>query len=136
MTGRRWFLMVTAVGIGFAGYFLVQAASGDAVYYLYPHEAMERRADFADGRVFQLAGTVVPGSVEQSGDITSFSVTDEIVTIPVELSATTPLLFQEGIEVLIEGRFEGDRFVSDNPPVLRHAADYEAPEEGNAPPPG
>ena len=44
MTGRRWFLSIAAIGIGFAGFFLVRAASGDAVYYLYPNEAMERRA--------------------------------------------------------------------------------------------
>jgi cytochrome c-type biogenesis protein CcmE len=134
MTGRRWFLSIAAIGIGFAGFFLVRAASGDAVYYLYPNEAMERRADFVDGRVFQLAGTVVPGTIRQSGQMTTFSVTDDIVTIPVELSASTPLLFQEGVEVLIEGSFDGDVFVSDNQPILRHSADYEAPEEGNAPP--
>ena len=133
--GRRLFLLLAAAGIGVTGFFLVQSASQDAVYYLYPHEAMERRAEFPDGRVFQLAGIVVPGSVTQTPDTTTFVVTDDIVTVPVVLNAPTPPLFQEGVELLIEGSFAGDEFVSENQPVLRHAAEYEAPEEGNAPPP-
>ena len=133
--GRRWFLVLTAVGIAVTGFFLVRSASTDAVYYLYPHEAAERRADFPDGRVFQLAGVVVEGTVRESANTISFDVTDDIVTIPVVLTAPTPPLFDEGVELLIEGAFDGDRFVSDNQPVIRHSATYEAPEEGNAPPP-
>ena len=132
--GRRLFIVIAALGIGITGYFLVQSASDDAVYYLYPHEAIERRADFPDGRVFQLAGVVVPGSVTQTRDVTTFTVTDDIVSIPVVLNAPTPPLFNEGVELLIEGSFSADEFVSENQPVLRHAAEYEAPEEGNAPP--
>lgn len=132
--GRRLFLVLAALGIGVTGFFLVRSASQDAVYYLYPHEAMERKADFPDGRVFQLAGVVVPGSVTQTQDVTTFTVTDDIVDIPVVLNAPTPPLFQEGVELLIEGSFAGDEFVSENQPVLRHAAEYDAPEEGNAPP--
>lgn len=131
--GRRLFLIVATAGMAVTGFFLVRAAGDDAVYYLYPHEAVERRSDFVDGRVFNLAGRVVPGSLDQSGAVTTFSVTDEIETISVELSAGTPPLFEEGIEVLVEGAFDGDRFVSDSQPVIRHAAEYEAPEQGNAP---
>ena len=132
--GRRLFLVIAVIGIGITGFFLVRSASNDAVYYLYPNEAMERRADFPDGRVFQLAGIVVPGSVNQTPEVTTFTVTDDIATIPVVLNAPTPPLFQEGVELLIEGSFSGEQFLSENQPVLRHAAEYEAPEEGNAPP--
>ena len=131
--GRRWFLVVAVAGIGIAGFFLVRSASGDAIYFLYPHEAIERRADFPDGRVFNLAGTIVAGSVELDGDTTTFQMTDDLETVTVVLTAPTPPLFQEGVEVLVEGAVESGEFHSDNHPVIRHSAEYEAPDEGNAP---
>ncbi len=76
---------------------------------------------------------MVAGTLQADDETTTFVLTDDIETVTVVLSASTPQLFQEGIEVLVEGAFEGDRFVSDNQPVIRHSAEYEAPDEGNAP---
>ena len=131
--GRKVFLAVASLGVVVAGFMLVRAAGSDSLYYLYPHEALERRADFVDGRTFQLAGTVVAGSLIEGDGRLNFVVTDDIADIPVLLTAPTPPLFDEGVEILIEGSFNGDRFESDNQPVIRHSAEYSAPEEGNAP---
>ncbi|MFQ5522737.1 MAG: cytochrome c maturation protein CcmE [Acidimicrobiia bacterium] len=100
-------------------------------YYLYPTEAIAQRADFADGARFRLAGTVVPGSIEEDGTSIQFEVTDGGATIPVILSGAPPPLFDENVPVLLEGAWAGEVFNSDLA-LIRHDENYEAPAEGGA----
>lgn len=117
-------LAVTAFSIG-----------DNLTYYLYPTEALDRRADFADGTRFRLAGVVVEGTLQgTAGDLT-FAVTDGGATVDVSHTGAVPPLFSEGVPVLLEGSWEGDRFVSDSA-VIRHEENYEVPEEGGAFPSG
>lgn len=104
-------------------------------YYLYPTEAIERRADFADGTRFRLAGLVVPGTLQGSAGNLSFRVTDGGEEIEVRHTGAVPPLFQEGVPVLVEGAWDGGLFVSDSA-VIRHEENYEVPEEGGAYPTG
>ena len=105
--------------------------SQNLTYYLFPTEAVAQRADFVDGKRFRLAGLVVEGSLEKNGDIYYFEVTDGGATIPVTLIKNPPALFTENVPVLIEGAWEGDRFVGDFT-VIRHDENYTIPEEGGA----
>ncbi len=98
-------------------------------YYLYPTEAIERKAEFEDGARFRLAGLIVNGSLEGSAGSLEFTVTDGGADIPVFHTGAVPPLFQECVPVLIEGAWDGERFVSDSA-VIRHEENYEVPEEG------
>lgn len=100
-------------------------------YYLYPTEAVDQRADFPDGESFRLAGTVVIGSVTEADDTTSFEVTDGGATIAVLLTEPPPSMFAEGIPVLLEGSWDGERFVA-NDALIAHDENYVTPEEGGA----
>lgn len=100
-------------------------------YYLYPTEAMERKTDFEDGTRFRLAGLVVEGSLRGTAGALEFTVTDGGADIEVRHTGPVPPLFQEGVPVLVEGAWDGDRFVSDSA-VIRHEENYEVPEEGGA----
>lgn len=104
---------------------------GNLTYYLYPTEATAQRADFADGVRFRLAGTVVEGSVEESGDDLLFEVTDGGATIAVRLVDTPPPLFNEKVPVLLDGSWDGDTYLATNA-LIRHDENYEVPEEGTA----
>ena len=127
MKTRRWpFLTSAGAAILIAGFFLVRSIGDDLIYYLTPHEAVTRRADFQDGRRFRLAGVVVEGSLHDEGDLLRFRITDGAATIPVVLTETPPLLFDEDVDVLLDGEWQGDHFRSDGA-LVSHDENYQAP---------
>lgn len=132
MTRHRWFVIPALLGISVAGFFLVRSASDESVYYLYASEAIEVRDQFDDGRRFRIAGTVVPGSLLAGRGESSFDISDGRNTVSVRLVSVPPPLFQEDVEVLLEGAWVGDVFEA-NEALIRHEAEYEAPDTGNAP---
>lgn len=129
MTHRRFVLFgavgVVALVIGL----MATSLSSGLTYYLYPSEAIEQRADFADGARFRLAGMVVDGSITESGTVTSFVVSDGLAEVPVDLDGRVPPLFDDGVPVLVEGAWDGDRFAA-HEAVIRHDENYSIPEEG------
>lgn len=126
---------ITLLGVGGLAAVVIAITAfsiGDNLtYYLYPTEAIERKADFEDGTRFRLAGLVVQGTLANSAGALAFDVTDGGATIEVRHTGPVPPLFQEGVPVLVEGAWDGDRFVSDSA-VIRHEENYEVPEEGGA----
>lgn len=97
-------------------------------YYLYPTEAVERRAEFPDGERFRLAGMVREGTVER-GEVYRFEVTDGGDTIRVELHNSPPPLFAEGVPVLLDGSWSGEVFAAEEA-LIRHDENYRIPEQG------
>ncbi len=127
MKVRRWpFLISAGVAILIAGFFLVQNIGNDLVYYLTPHEAVTQRADFTDGRRFRLAGVVVEGSLREGSDPLRFELTDGASTISVLLTDTPPLLFDEDVNVLLDGAWQDDHYRADGA-LVSHDENYEAP---------
>lgn len=127
MKTRRWpFLVSVGVAILIAGFFLVQNIGDDLLYYLTPREAVDQRADFPDGRRFRLAGIVVEGSLEYGSDPLRFQITDGASTIGVVLVDTPPLLFDEDVNVLLDGAWQGDRYRADGA-LISHDENYQAP---------
>ncbi len=127
MQPRRWPFLISAVAaILIAGFFLIRSIDDDLVYYLTPHEAVTQRTDFPDGERFRLAGVVVPGSLQRDGVPLRFSITDGASTIPVSLTETPPLLFDEDVEVLLDGAWRNDHFRADGV-LITHDENYQAP---------
>ncbi|HEX9848814.1 MAG TPA: cytochrome c maturation protein CcmE [Acidimicrobiia bacterium] len=133
--GQRQFILLGTVGvIALIGGITIAGLNDNLTYYLYPNEAVERRAEFVDGEKFRLAGRVVSGSMSEEGDDLTFDVTDGSATIPVVLVNTPPPLFNEEVPVLLEGSWAGDTFVAESA-LIRHDENYEIPAEGNYPEP-
>lgn len=99
-------------------------------YYLYPTEAIDRRAEFPDGERFRLAGMVVEGTLER-GEVYRFEVSDGGATIPVLLHNSPPPLFDEGVPVLLDGSWSGDTFDAGDA-LIRHDENYRIPEPGGS----
>ena len=76
---------------------------------LLPSEALAQQPD----EPFELGGTVVTGSLEESGDELRFAIKDPNgpAQIPVVYSGTVPDPFREGREVLVDGELKDGRFV-------------------------
>ncbi|HEY6628153.1 MAG TPA: cytochrome c maturation protein CcmE [Acidimicrobiia bacterium] len=109
----------------------VTSLGENLTYYLYPTEAVSQRADFPDGERFRLAGTVVAGTMTESGSEATFDVTDGGATIAVVLTEAAPDLLSEDVPVLLEGSWSGDEFVADDV-LIRHDENYVTPEQGGA----
>jgi cytochrome c-type biogenesis protein CcmE len=90
---------------------LVWVSFDTARSQLLPSEAL---AQTPDGP-FQLGGTVVDGSVKETGDRLRFAIKDPngSAQIPVEYAGAVPDPFREGREVLVDGRLERGRFVGE-----------------------
>lgn len=127
---HRRFVLFGAMGVvALVAVLVVTNLSQGLSYFLYPTEAVERRAEFEDGQLFHLAGEVVPGSLVETTDLISFDVTDGGATIGVDLDGRVPPLFAEGVPVLVEGEWDGERFTA-HEAVIRHDENYVTPAEG------
>lgn len=128
MGGQRLFVAGATVAVlGIFGFVLWNGLGENSVYYLEPSEAVERRAEFADGQPLRLGGLVVVGSLAETADGIRFAVADGAETITVETATTPPPLFQEDVGVILDGSWSGDVFVADQL-ILRHDEEYSIPE--------
>ncbi|HUQ40324.1 MAG TPA: cytochrome c maturation protein CcmE [Acidimicrobiales bacterium] len=122
-TGRRALVAggVIAAALGF----LLWRGLGDAaVYFKTADEAVAQRADLGERR-FRIEGAVVPGSVRPSGDGVTFRIEENGAEVGVLHHGDPPELFQDGIPVVLEGRFRGERFDSDRI-MVKHSSEYRA----------
>lgn len=130
---RRLTIPLTGMALVIAGTIAFGDLNGNLVYYLAPAEATARRAELGDEQRFRLAGEVVEGSIEQRDGGARFVVADARERISVEHTGVPPQLFRGGIEVVVEGSWSGDRFVSDVM-LVKHDEQYRPPENsGTAP---
>lgn len=127
---HRRFVLLGAIGVvALVAILAVSSLSSGLTYYFYPSEAIAQRADFPDGTRFRLAGMVEAGSVTEDGRVVSFTVVDGAASVDVDLDGRVPPLFGEGVPVLVEGTWSGDRFAADEA-VIRHDENYSVPHEG------
>lgn len=101
--------------------------SGNVVYYRTVTEAVDKRATQGDAR-FRIAGAVVPGSVAETKNGVSFSITDGKSTVVVIHKGDPPELFKADAPVVCEGLWgKGKDFNSDRI-MIRHGNEYRPPK--------
>jgi cytochrome c-type biogenesis protein CcmE len=113
-----------------AGFFIYRALNSSLVYFILPNEYAANPSEF-EGRRIRLGGIVEPGSVNFDDKTLSlaFKVTDSIKTYAVSHHGAPPDLFKEGLGVVVEGKFEGETFHSNNV-LVKHSEVYEPPQAG------
>lgn len=62
---------------------------------------------------FRVNGSVLPGSIETTGLVTSFTITDGRTELSVTTDRPLPDTFRERSDVVARGRMEGTTFVAD-----------------------
>jgi cytochrome c-type biogenesis protein CcmE len=82
---------------------------GAASFYVTVSEAKARGVSSQDYRV---NGTVVPGSIERDGLVTTFRVTDDEAEMAVTTDRPLPDTFKDESEVVVKGDLEGSTFVA------------------------
>lgn len=121
---RRRVWIVLAVVLAALGYLAWQGIDSATLYFYNADEAVARRDDLGDRR-FRVQGTVEPGSVAERGGAVDFTIAFAGATVPVHHVGDPPELFQPGIPVVLEGRWEGETFASDRM-MVKHSSEYKA----------
>jgi cytochrome c-type biogenesis protein CcmE len=122
VTRRLW--LAAIVVLGALGFLIYQGLGNATLYFRTADEAVAQREKLGDRR-FRIEGDVVPGTVVQAGQDVSFRITSNGVEVPITHRGDPPELFQPGIPVVLEGRFQGEGFSSDRI-LVKHSETYVA----------
>jgi cytochrome c-type biogenesis protein CcmE len=121
---RRWVAIGALVAIAAALAFVLLRGIGDAATFFYNvDEAVARKDELGDDR-FRMQGNVAYGTVEETDGGVSFVLRFNGAEVPVEHTGTPPELFGPEIPVVLEGRFVGDHFASDEI-LIKHDSSYD-----------
>lgn len=104
MTKRHNRMMLVGLlvsGVFLAGYLGIKAFSENLLYFYTPSDIMTGKAP--KDKSFRVGGLVEDGSVERSGMLVKFSVTDNLESIEVSYEGILPDLFREGQGVVASG---------------------------------
>jgi cytochrome c-type biogenesis protein CcmE len=118
--------------LGLAGFLIYRAMQSGLTYFILPSEYAQHQDRYENRRV-QLGGIVEPESVNFNEEtlLLNFNITDTIQTYAVNYTGAPPELFQDGTGIVIEGKFDGNVFVSDSVKV-KHSEEYKPPAPGEA----
>ncbi|MGI8810752.1 MAG: cytochrome c maturation protein CcmE [Acidimicrobiales bacterium] len=121
---RRRLWLAGIVVLAALGFLVVQGLGNATLYFRTADEAVAQRDELGDRR-FRIEGDVVDGTVRQTGNDVTFTLTSKSVEVPVRHKGDPPELFRPGIPVVLEGRFQGDHFSSDRI-LVKHSETYVA----------
>lgn len=120
---RNWLIM--GVFVGALGLILFQALTSARVFFYNVDEAVADRTELGDS-TFRLQGTVVNEPVEDENGALVFTVGHNGVQATVRHVGEEPTdLFEVGIPVVAEGRWDGDAFESQQL-LVKHSESYVA----------
>ncbi len=121
--------IVLALVAGAIAFLLMQGLSNATTFFLNADEVVAQRPDI-DGRRVRLQGTVLEGSVSETGDgYVDFTVEYHCETVAVRHQGDPPELFKPGLPVVVEGEFTAgsDTFESDRI-IVKHTDEYREKE--------
>jgi cytochrome c-type biogenesis protein CcmE len=113
--------------LGALGVVLFNGLNDAALFYYDVDEALEQRDELADQR-FRMQGNVIDGSIRTTDEGVEFRLTFDDAEVLVRHQGDPPELFSPDIPVIIEGRFDGEVFRSDEI-LIRHDSTYEEEHE-------
>lgn len=107
---KRFPLSFLIAGIAILGaiiYLIYANTQTNAVYYMTVSELKQHGT--SGSQAVRVSGIVQAGSIKQSGqgDTISFVITEGSQSLPVTYSGIVPDIFRPGIQVVVEGRYNG-----------------------------
>ena len=98
---------------------------GALTYYKTPSELV---AAPVSSTTLRLGGLVVRGSLERTGPVTTFTLTDGATDIEVVSRDQPPGTFREGQGAVVEGRLGSDGVFEADQIIVRHSNEYRPPD--------
>jgi cytochrome c-type biogenesis protein CcmE len=133
---QKKFLLAGLVVIGLVGYLMVTGMGDSMLYYYTPAELVAKAS--ADPSVhdmgLKVGGRVMPGTVNYDNRTLDlrFQVMDiegGTTTFPVTFTGPLPETFEEGVDVVVEGRFTRDGVFQATTVLTKCGSRYEAGAE-------
>ncbi len=118
---RRWWVAGSLV-VAALGLVVVQGLGEATLYFRTADEAVAQRKSL-EGRRFRIEGDVVGQSVATTDGGVDFLIASKGVEVPVRHRGDPPEMFNKGIPVVLEGRFDGNYFASDRM-LVKHSETY------------
>jgi cytochrome c-type biogenesis protein CcmE len=110
--------------LGALGFVLVRGLGNAALFFYNVDEAVAKQQSLGDDR-FRLQGSVEDGTIVREGDRATFTVTYNGVEARVAHVGEVPKMFEPGIPVVLEGRWQDGVFASDRM-LVKHSEVYVA----------
>jgi cytochrome c-type biogenesis protein CcmE len=137
MTGSKklWAGVGLLAIVGALAFLIAGGLRENVVYFLTPSELMARGAEIVD-QPMRLGGQIKPGSVEWNAEARDlrFVVQDSLQEVPVRSTGAPPAMFQEGIGVIVEGRYREEGIFESTNLMVKHSNEYEPPHDGRQTP--
>ena len=128
---RIFFLIVTLISSVVIIFLIFRSLEKNVVYFFSPTE-IYNKTDVSLNKKIRLGGLVKEGSLNQTGTLINFIITDLKNEIIVSYNGQIPNLFSEGKGVVAEGRLRDKKyFVADNI-LAKHDENYMPPEVSKA----
>ncbi len=124
-------VVVGAVLLAAIGFLLFKGIGTSLDYYVTVRQALAEQGSL-HGKTIRLKGIVMPGTISHHGTTVDFTVAqegDRSLRIPVIEHGSPPQLFREGVPVIVQGRFTGATFVSDQV-IVDHTGNYSPERDG------
>ncbi|MGH9186689.1 MAG: cytochrome c maturation protein CcmE, partial [Acidimicrobiales bacterium] len=118
-----WAAVVLVVVLVVAGVVVAKGLTDATLYYYNVDEAVAKRDEIGSDRI-RLQGEVQE-RVRDDGDAVLFDVAFAGETLAVRHVGDPPDLFEPGVPVVLEGRFEGETFASDRM-LIKHSEEYKS----------
>jgi cytochrome c-type biogenesis protein CcmE len=115
--------------------YMLYGLGNSLVFYLTPSEVLAKGESAYDTPI-RLAGRVSAGSVQWDADRLDlrFALEDFENRMAVQSAAAPPMMFQEGIEVVVEGRYTRSGVFHASNVMVMHSNEYRELPEGHTPP--
>ena len=113
-------LILFFVPLCFGLFFLMSALNSNIVYFISPTELIEQNKL---NQRLRLGGLVKSNSINVTGTIIIFDVTDGNNSVSVKYEGLLPDLFKEDQGVIVEGKFDSNSFNADNL-LAKHDENY------------
>jgi cytochrome c-type biogenesis protein CcmE len=131
---RRGLFAGTAVVLGVFAYLLYGGIDQNLVYFLTPTELLAR-GPTVYGTPVRLGGDVRPGSVSWDADALhlAFHLTDGDREIPVHSRGAPPVMFRDGMGVVVEGKLNPAGIFESSNLMVMHSNEYREAESDSVP---
>lgn len=131
---RLWMGLGIAAVVGALALLVAGGLQENVVFFLTPSELAARGAEVHD-RPLRLGGQVKPGTVDWDAEASEleFVLRDDSSQVRVHSDGAPPSMFQEGIGVVVEGRYARDGVFRSDRVMVKHSNEYSPPEDGQHP---